>query len=48
MGKYFELAQSNTAELQIPNTDLSAIVTGSPMLLTIVSGAIIAIEGFDI
>ena len=48
VAKYFELAQSNTAELQIPNTDLSAIVTGSPMLLTIVSGAIIAIEGFDI
>lgn len=48
VAKYFELAQSNTAELQIPNTDLSAIVTGSPMLLTIVDGAIIAIEGFDI
>ncbi len=48
VAKYFELAQSNTAELQIPNTDLSAIVTGSPMLLTIVGGAIIAVEGFDI
>jgi hypothetical protein len=45
--KYFELAKSNTAELQIPNTDLSAIVKGSPMLLTIVGGAIIAIEGVD-
>ena len=48
VAKYFELAQSNTSELQIPNTDLSAIVTGSPMLLTIVGGAIIAVEGFDI
>ena len=48
VAKYFELAQSNTAELQIPNTDLSAIVTGSPMLLTIVGGVIIAVEGFDI
>ena len=48
VAKYFELAQSNTAELQIPNTDLSAIVIGSPMLLTIVGGAIIAVEGFDI
>ena len=47
IAKYFELAKSNTSELQIPNTDLSAIVTGSPMLLTIVSGAIIAIEGVD-
>ena len=47
VAKYFELAKSNTSELQIPNTDLSAIVTGSPMLLTIVSGAIIAIEGVD-
>jgi hypothetical protein len=47
VAKYFELAKSNTSELQIPNTDLSAIVTGSPMLLTIVGGAIIAIEGVD-
>jgi hypothetical protein len=47
VAKYFELAKSSTSELQIPNTDLSAIVTGSPMLLTIVSGAIIAIEGVD-
>jgi hypothetical protein len=47
VAKYFELAKSNTSELQIPNTDLSAIVKGSPMLLTIVSGAIIAIEGVD-
>ena len=47
VAKYFELARSNTSELQIPNTDLSAIVTGSPMLLTIVGGAIIAIEGVD-
>ena len=47
VAKYFELAKSNTSELQIPNTDLSAIVTGSPVLLTIVGGAIIAIEGVD-
>ena len=47
VAKYFELAKSTTAELQIPNTDLSAIVKGSPMLLTIVGGAIIAIEGVD-
>lgn len=47
IAKYFELAKSNTAELQIPNTDLTAIVKGSPMLLTIVGGAIIAIEGVD-
>lgn len=47
VAKYFELARSNTSELQIPNTDLSAFVTGGPMLLTIVSGAIIAIEGLD-
>lgn len=47
VARYFELARSNTSELQVPNTDLSAIVTGGPMLLTIVSGAIIAIEGVD-
>ena len=47
VAKYLELAKSNTSELQIPNTDLSAIVTGSPVLLTIVGGAIIAIEGVD-
>ena len=47
VAKYFELAKSNTSELQIPNTDLSAIVTGSPVLLTIVGGAVIAIEGVD-
>lgn len=47
VSKYFELAKSNTADLQIPNTDLSAIVKGTPMLLTIVGGAIIAIEGID-
>ena len=47
VAKYFELAKSNTSELQIPNTDLSAIVKGSPMLLTIVGGEIIAIEGVD-
>jgi hypothetical protein len=33
--------------LPIPNTDLLAIVKGTPMLLTIVGGAIIAIEGVD-
>jgi hypothetical protein len=42
--KYFELALSNTFDLQIPNTDLTATVMGCPMLLTIVGGAIIAIE----
>ena len=47
VAKYFELAKSDARELQIPNTDLSAIVKGSPMLLTIVGGAIIAIEGVD-
>ena len=47
VSKYFELAKSDARELQIPNTDLSAIVKGSPMLLTIISGAIIAIEGVD-
>ena len=47
VSKYFELAKSNTADLQIPNTDLLAIVKGTPMLLTIVGGAIIAIEGVD-
>ena len=47
VSKYFELAKSNTADLQIPNTDLLAIVKGTPMLLTIVGGAIIAIEGID-
>jgi len=47
VSKYFELAKSNTADLHIPNTDLLAIVKGTPMLLTIVGGAIIAIEGVD-
>ena len=47
VSKYFELAKSDTADLQIPNTDLLAIVKGTPMLLTIVGGAIIAIEGVD-
>ena len=47
MAKYFELAKSDAKELQIPNADLSAIVKGSPMLLTIVGGEIIAIEGVD-
>ena len=47
VSKYFELAKSNTADLQIPNTDLLAIVKGTPMLLTIVGGAVIAIEGID-
>ncbi len=47
VSKYFELAKSNTSDLQIPNTDLLAIVKGTPMLLTIVGGAIIAIEGID-
>lgn len=47
VSKYFELALSNTFNLQIPNTDLTATVTGGPMLLTIVGGAIIAIEGVD-
>ena len=47
VSKYFELALSNTFDLQIPNTDLTAIVMGCPMLLTIVGGAIIAIEGVD-
>ena len=45
--KYFELALSNTFDLQIPNTDLTATVMGCPMLLTIIDGAIIAIEGVD-
>ena len=45
--KYFELALSNTFDLQIPDTDLTATVMGCPMLLTIVGGAIIAIEGVD-
>lgn len=47
VAKYFELAKSDAKELQIPNADLSAIVKGSPMLLTIVGGEIIAIEGVD-
>lgn len=47
VSKYFELALSNTFDLQIPITDLTATVTGCPMLLTIVGGAIIAIEGVD-
>ncbi len=42
-----ELALSNTSELQIPNTDLTAKVTQVPMLLTVVDGEIIAIEGID-
>jgi hypothetical protein len=41
------LALSNTSELQIPNTDLTAKVTQVPMLLTVVDGEIIAIEGID-
>ncbi len=45
--KYFELAKSDVQEVQIPNADLTAIVKGSPVLLTIVDGAIIAIEGVD-
>ena len=47
VAKYFELAKSDAKEFQIPNADLSAIVKGSPMLLTIVGGEIIAIEGVD-
>jgi hypothetical protein len=47
VAKYFQLAKSGDRELHIPYTDLSAIVKGSPMLLTIVGGAIIAIEGVD-
>ena len=47
VSKYFELALSNTFDLQIPNTDLTATVMGCPMLLTIIDGAIIAIEGVD-
>ena len=47
VAKYFELALSNTSELQIPNTDLAAKVTQTPMLLTVVDGEIIAIEGID-
>jgi hypothetical protein len=47
VAKYFELALSNTSELQIPNTDLTAKVTQTPMLLTVVDGEIIAIEGID-
>lgn len=47
VSKYFELALSNTFNMQIPNTDLTATVMGCPMLLTIVGGAIIAIEGVD-
>ena len=47
VAKYFELAKSDAKELQIPNADLLAIVKGTPMLLTIVGGAIIAIEGVD-
>ena len=47
VAKYFELALSNTSELQIPNTDLTAKVTQVPMLLTVVDGEIIAIEGID-
>jgi hypothetical protein len=47
VSKFFELAKSSTADLHIPNTDLSAIVKGTPMLLTIVGGAVIAIEGVD-
>ena len=47
VAKYFELALSNTSELQIPNTDLTAKVTQVPMLLTVVDGEIIAIEGIN-
>lgn len=45
--KYFELANANTSEFAIPDTDLSALVTGTYMLLTIVDGTVIAVEGID-
>ena len=44
---YFELALNNTGSLPIPNTDLTATVTGTYMLLTIVDGTVIFVEGFD-
>jgi hypothetical protein len=45
--KYFELAQSNIAEFVIPKTDLSARVTGTYMLLTVIDGTVIAAEGIN-
>ena len=45
--KYFELAQSNIAEFVIPKTDLSALVTGTYMLLTVIDGTVIAAEGIN-
>ena len=43
--KYFELANSGRVLVDIPKTDLIAQITDEYMLLTIVDGAVIAIEG---
>ena len=43
--KFFELANSGRVLINIPKTDLIAQITDTYMLLTIVDGAVIAIEG---
>jgi len=43
--KFFELANSGRVLVDIPKTDLIAQITDTYMLLTIVDGAVIAIEG---
>ena len=43
--KFFELANSGRVLVDIPKTDLVAQITDTYMLLTIVDGAVIAIEG---
>ena len=43
--KFFELANSGRVLVDIPKTDLIAQITDEYMLLTIVDGAVIAIEG---
>jgi len=43
--KFFELANSGRVLVDIPKTDLIAQITDTYMLLTIVDGAVLAIEG---
>jgi len=43
--KFFELANSGRVLINIPKTDLIAQITDTYMLLTIVDGAVLAIEG---
>jgi len=43
--KFFELANSGRVLVDIPKTDLIAQITDEYMLLTIVDGAVLAIEG---